>query len=192
MAEIKYVLSADEIQATVKRATKASGITWGLAEEFGYCAKWLSIRKINACALIRNIMEKHHNTQNFIKNAAYLNDQKNNINKKNPIHIENITAPIILAPFIAGADKTISIIRQKTKITVMQEELYVKGPLYQKITSTISVIREENKYISPDQKHYPIGAQGCAVKKTDWLYLSKKARQTFVPESTISRQHGAG
>ncbi len=118
------MISFSEIDTTVKRATKAAGFSWGIAEEVG---KNISLLEMFGLPGIKNINSyyKIYNTNKFedIKMISESNTSKSNycpiiagvnffdqsliISKFSEVEIINLAFPLLFVPFISRTSEII-------------------------------------------------------------------------------------
>ena len=71
--------SLSEIETTAKRASRASGFSWGIAEEIGKNIRLLELFGLQG---IKNL-NKYYKDRNFNKYENSISIKKNNKSKKN-------------------------------------------------------------------------------------------------------------
>ena len=114
-----------EIDTTSKRATKAAGFSWGIAEEVGKNMRLLElfglsgIKNLNKylkdykknqfekITLINEINETKKNPFCPIILGTNFIDQINLMDKKKNIKIQNVAFPILFLPFVSRASEVI-------------------------------------------------------------------------------------
>jgi hypothetical protein len=192
--------SLSEIDTTSKRASKAAGFSWGVAEEIGKAIRSLElfglpgIKNLN---LYLNKIEKNHpkkvnkiNQENKNKElcpiycgVAFLDQCQELVVLKN-IKFYNINYPILILPFISKASE---IVGKKVLIQFNKSSLLMNfnKSIFSKNLDgeTISLVDEinieflENKNSFSDQ---------------EWKELYKLSEKTFVEETDSSKTKGAG
>lgn len=90
MAGVK--LSLGEVEALCKKAARGAGLPWGLAEEAGFAARWLSAHGFDGAGLVLTDLEMGGST---LKLGVALADAPE------AALIPSATVPPILAPFAA-------------------------------------------------------------------------------------------
>ena len=192
--------SLSEIDTTSKRASRAAGFSWGIAEEIGKAIRSLElfglpgIKNLN---LYLNKIEKNHpkkvnkiNQENKNKElcpiycgVAFL-DQCQELEGLKNIKFYNINYPILILPFISKASE---IVGKKVLIQFNKSSLIMNfnKSIFSKNLDgeTISLVDEinikflENKNSFSDQ---------------EWKELYKLSEKTFVEETDSSKTKGAG
>ena len=194
--------SLSEIETTVKRATKASGYSWGVAEETAKCVRLLesfglpgikhinnyfSDRKKNTFQNLNLILEKNqHSVKPYcpiILGVSFL-DQSKSLEQLKKIEINNVAYPSI---FLAFLSRTSEIIGKKMHITLDNKEVILNLNL--NIYSNI--INSEFPSVS---KHLEISFLENIdnFSEEEWKHLYKLSEDTFVEESESLKQGGAG
>ena len=111
--------SLNEVEAVVKRATYASGYSWGLAEEAAKATRWLSIFGFDGCEIVGSILKKQF-ARNLSSHSPNCNEHQWSGDKvlcplitgvtlsdfssrllANPIIIQNISVPQMILPFVS-------------------------------------------------------------------------------------------
>jgi len=194
--------SLSEIETAVKRASKAIGFTWGVAEEVGKCVRLLELfglpgiknvnqyfidKKVKKFENLNLIIEKNLTASEpfcpIILGISFL-DQISTMESLKKIEFTNIAYPILFIPFLSRASE---IIGKKIHIKFDQKEILLN--LNVKIYSNI--LNQEFKVI----------ANNVEVKflenldnftDSEWQNLYKLSENTFVEESESLKQGGAG
>ena len=194
--------SLSEIETTSKRATRAAGFSWGIAEEVG---KSIRLLELFGLAGIKNLNEyfksrsskkfenldlvNENNTSNkfpfcpIIVGVSFL-DQIRSLKKFNKITFNEISYPLLILPFLSRSSE---IIGKKINIKFDQYEfllnlninissnvLHQGYPITSNITE-ISILENEDSFSSQD-----------------WKSLYKLSEETFVEESESLKQGAAG
>ena len=194
--------SLSEIDTTSKRASKAAGFSWGVAEEIGK-----SIRSLELFGLpgIRNLnlylkkvkknhpeklskIDKENKPQNkelcpIYCGVAFL-DQCKQLENLVSIKFYNVNYPLLILPFISRASeilgKKILVQFNNTSFLTNFDKSILSKNIDEKVnplTNEISIEFLENKNSFSDQ---------------DWNELYKLSEETFVEESDSLKQSGAG
>ena len=194
--------SLSEIDTTSKRASKAAGFSWGVAEEIGK-----SIRSLELFGLpgIRNLnlylkkvkknhpeklsrIDKENKPQNkelcpIYCGVAFL-DQCKQLENLVSIKFYNVNYPLLILPFISKASeilgKKILVQFNNTSFLTNFDKSILSKNIDNKVSSLaneISIEFLENKNSFSDQ---------------DWNELYKLSEETFVEESDSLKQSGAG
>ena len=192
--------SLSEIDTTTKRAAKAVGFSWGVAEEIGKAIRSLElfglpgIKNLN---LYLNKIEKNHpkklnkiDKENKHKElcpiycgVAFL-DQCQKLEILKNIKFYNVNYPILILPFISRASEIVGkkILMQFNKSNFLinfNKSIFSKNLEKQVIASVDEINIEflENKNSFSDQ---------------EWKELYKLSEKTFVEETDSLKTKGAG
>ena len=192
--------SFSEIDTTTKRAAKAAGFSWGIAEEIGKAIRNLElfglpgIKNLN---LYLNKIEKNHpkklnkiDKENKYKElcpiycgVAFL-DQCRKLEILKNIKFYNVNYPILILPFISRASEIVGkkILMQFNKSSFLinfNKSIFSKNLEKQVIASVDEINIEflENKNSFSDQ---------------EWTELYKLSEKTFVEENDSLKTKGAG
>ena len=194
--------SLSEIDTTSKRASKAAGFSWGVAEEIGK-----SIRSLELFGLpgIKNLnlylkkvkknhpeklskIDKENKPQNkelcpIYCGVAFL-DQCRQLENLVSIKFYNVNYPLLILPFISRASeilgKKILVRFNNTSFLTNFNKSILSKNIDDKVnplTNEINIEFLENKNSFSDQ---------------DWNELYKLSEETFVEESDSLKQSGAG
>ena len=194
--------SLSEIETAVKRASKAIGFSWGVAEEVGKCIRLLELfglpgiknvnqyfidKKVKKFENLNLIIEKNLTASEpfcpIILGVSFL-DQIKTMESLKKIEFTNIAYPILFLPFLSRASE---IIGKKIHIKFDQKEIL----LNLNINIYSNILNQEFKAI----------ANNVEVKflenldnftDSEWQNLYKLSENTFVEESESLKQGGAG
>ena len=194
--------SLSEIETAVKRASRAIGFSWGVAEEVGKCVRLLElfglpgIKNVNQYFIDKKV-KKFENLNLIIqKNLAASEpfcpiilgvsflDQIKTMESLKKIEFTNIAYPILFIPFLSRASE---IIGKKIHIKFDQKEIL----LNLNVNIYSNILNQEFKVI----------ANNVEVKflenldnftDSEWQNLYKLSENTFVEESESLKQGGAG
>ena len=194
--------SLSEIETTVKRATKASGYSWGVAEETAKCIRLLesfglpgikhiynyfSERKENSFQNLNLISERNPPSAKpycpIILGVSFL-DQSNSLEFLKKIELNNVAYPSI---FLAFLSRTSEIIGKKIWINLDKKEIILNLNL--------------NIYSNIASNNFPSIANHLEISflenidsfsEEEWKNLYKLSEDTFVEESDSLKQGGAG
>ena len=194
--------SLSEIETAVKRASRAIGFSWGVAEEVGKCVRLLELfglpgiknvnqyfidKKVKKFENLNLIIEKNLTESEpfcpIILGVSFL-DQIKTMEKLKKIEFTNIAYPILFIPFLSRASE---IIGKKIHIKFDQKEIL----LNLNVNIYSNILNQEFKVI----------ANNVEVKflenldnftDSEWQNLYKLSENTFVEESESLKQGGAG
>lgn len=194
--------SLSEIETAVKRASRAIGFSWGVAEEVGKCVRLLELfglpgiknvnqyfidKKVKKFENLNLIIEKNLTESEpfcpIILGVSFL-DQIKTMESLKKIEFTNIAYPILFIPFLSRASE---IIGKKIHIKFDQKEIL----LNLNVNIYSNILNQEFKVI----------ANNVEVKflenldnftDSEWQNLYKLSENTFVEESESLKQGGAG
>ena len=194
--------SLSEIDTTSKRASKAAGFTWGIAEEIGKSIRSLELFGlpgiINLNLYLKKIKKNHPkklnriDKENKLQNkelcpiycgVAFL-DQCKQLENLLSIKFYNVSYPLLILPFISKASeilgKKILVQFNNTSFLTNFNKSILSKNIDKKVNplaNEISIEFLENKNSFSDQ---------------DWNELYKLSEETFVEESDSLKHGGAG
>ena len=192
--------SLSEIDTTSKRASKAAGFSWGVAEEIGKAIRSLEffglpgIKNLNL--YLNKIEKKHPEKINKIdkenKNkelcpiysgVAFL-DQCKKLEILKNIKFYNVNYPILILPFISKASeilgKKILIKFNKSSFLMNFNKSILSKNIEKQIISSVNEISIE------------ILENKNSFSDLEWKELYKLSEETFVEESESLKAKGAG
>ncbi len=194
--------SLSEIETTSKRATRAAGFSWGIAEEVG---KGIRLMELFGFPGIKNLNEyfkiiskKKFENLNLITKKTYSSkfgfcpiilgvnflDQIRTIEKLNKIKFDKIIHPLLILPFLSRSSEIIG------------KKIHIKFDQYEFLFNF-------NVNISSNllDKDYPKATKKVEINilenvdnftNKDWNNLYKISEKTFVEETDSSKQVAAG
>ena len=192
--------SLSEIDTTSKRASKAAGFSWGVAEEIGKAITSLElfglpgIKNLN---LYLNKIKKNHpkkvnkiNQENKNKElcpiycgVAFLDQCQELVVLKN-IKFYNINYPILILPFISKASEIVG-----KKILIQ----FNKSSLLMNFNKSIFSKNLDGETISlVDKINIEFLENKNSFSDQEWKELYKLSEKTFVEETDSSKTKGAG
>ena len=196
------MITFSEIETTTKRASKAAGFSWGIAEEIGKSIRSLELFGlpgiINLNKYLKKIkkmhpkkiakIEKKNKTKDkelcpIYSGIAFL-DRCLELEKLKSLKFYNVSYPLLMLPFISRASEMISkkILVQFDKSSFLlnfDKSLFSKNieKQSQSIAKVVNIEFMENKN---------------SFSKQDWKELYKLSEETFVNESDSLKKTGAG
>ena len=192
--------SFSEIDTTAKRASKAAGFSWGVAEEIGKAIRSLElfglpgIKNLN---LYLNKIEKNHpekvnkiDKENKNKElcpiycgVAFL-DQCQKLETLKNIKFYNINYPILILPFVSKASEILG-----KKILVK----FNKSSLLMNFNKSILSKNLEKQIIDfADKMSFEFLENENLFSDQEWKELYKLSEKTFVEETDSLKAKGAG
>ena len=192
--------SLSEIDTTSKRASKAAGFSWGIAEEIGKAIRSLELfglpGVINLNLYLKKIKKNHPKKINKIgkenKNketcpiycgVAFL-DQCKQLETLEIIKFYNVNYPLLILPFISKASEILGkkILIQFNNTSFLAN--FNKSILSKNIDKQISPLANEINIEFLENKN--------SFSVQDWKELYKLSEETFVEESESLKLKGAG
>jgi hypothetical protein len=194
--------SLNEIDTTVKRASRASGFSWGVSEEVGKSIRLLELfglpgiknlnqyyqdRKTKKFEKLNLIREKNLSSSEpfcpIILGVSFL-DQVKILESFKKIEFSNVSYPIIFLSFLSRASEVIG---KKIRIRINENKILLNlnvniysnflNDEYQTLANNIVVEFVEN------QDNF---------SESEWQNLYKLSEDTFVEESDRLKQGAAG
>ena len=195
------MISLSEIDTTVKRATKAVGFSWGIAEEVG---KSISLLEMFGLPGLKNLNQyfKAHKDKKF-QNVSLISksnsskisycpiisginflDQVFTLNEMIEIDFENVAFPILFIPFLS---KSSEIVGKKIFLKIDERKYLLnfnhsifsnhldRDVLEKAKNVKIVFIENENSF-----------------SESEWNELYRLSKETFVDESEELKQTAAG
>ena len=196
------MISFSEIETTSKRASKAAGFSWGIAEEIGKSIKSLELfglpGVINLNLYLKKIKKKHPKKIKKIEKenkaedkelcpiysgVAFL-DRSMELEGLQSLKFYNVSYPLLMLPFVSRASEIMSkkILMQYDNASFLlnfDKSVFSKNidKQAQPLTKELNIELVENKNSFLEQ---------------DWKELYKLSEETFVEESDSSKSKAAG
>ena len=191
-----------EIDTTSKRASKAAGFSWGIAEEVGKSIRSLELfglpGVINLNLYLKKIRKNHPKKLNKIdkenkpndkelcpiySGVAFL-DQCRQLETLQSIKFCNVSYPLLMLPFISKASELLGkkILTQYNNTSFLlnfDKTIFSKNIDKQ----AIPLVNEMNIEFIENKNSF---------SEQDWKELYKLSEETFVEESESLRSKGAG
>ena len=189
--------SLSEIDTTAKRATKAIGYPWGIAEEVGKNIRLLELfglpglknlndffkvykkKQFQTISIINKVNESHKISYCPITLGINFLDQINIISELKEIKFINVAYPLLFLPFVS---RTSEIIGKRIFLKMDQNEFLLN--FNQSINSNFlknDIIKQVNKI---DLILYE---NDNTFNNSEWEELYKLSEDTFVEESNSSK-----
>ena len=196
------MITFSEIETTTKRASKAAGFSWGIAEEIGKSIRSLELFGlpgiINLNKYLKKIKKKHlkkiakiekkNKTDDkelcpIYSGVAFL-DRCLELEKLKSLKFYNVNYPLLMLPFISRASEIMSkkILVQFDKSSFLlnfDKSIFSKNieKQAQSQAKVVNIEFMENKN---------------SFSKQDWKELYKLSEETFVNESDSLKKSAAG
>jgi len=196
------MITFSEIETTAKRASKAAGFSWGVAEEIGKSIRSLELFGlpgiINLNQYLKKIKKKHPTKITKIEKENKTDDKELcpiysgvafldrclELEKLKSLKFYNVSYPLLMLPFISRASEMMSkkILVQFDKSSFLlnfDKSIFSKNieKQAQSIAKVVNIEFMENKN---------------SFSKQDWKELYKLSEETFVDESDSLKKTGAG
>ena len=194
--------SLSEIETAVKRASRAIGFSWGVAEEVGKSVRLLELfglpgiknvnqyfidKKVKKFENLNLIIEKNLTESEpfcpIILGVSFL-DQIKTMESLKKIEFTNIAYPILFLPFLSRASE---IIGKKIHIKFDQKEIL----LNLNVNIYSNILNKELKVIA-NNVEVQFLENLDNFTDSEWQNLYKLSENTFVEESESLKQGGAG
>jgi len=192
--------SLSEIDTTSKRASKAAGFSWGVAEEIGKAIRNLELFGLPGIANLnlylkkinKNHPEKIKKIEKENKNielcpiycgVAFL-DQCRQLEDLKTVKFYNLNYPLLILPFI---NKASEILGKKILIEFNKSSFFVnfnKSIFSKHIENQIDVLANEVNIKFLENRN--------SFSDQEWKELYKLSEETFVDESDSLKTKGAG
>ena len=193
--------SFSEIETTVKRATKAIGFSWGIAEEVGKNVRLLEmfglpglkninqyykIYKISNFDNIKEISLSNSPKTHYCPILSGLNfyDQSSAISEFNELEIINLAFPILFIPFVS---RTSEIIGKRIFLKMDNKEF-----LFNFNQSIYSNYLSGNVLEKADKVKIQFLENKNTFTEDEWSEMYKLSEKTYVEESEGSKERTAG
>ena len=196
------MISFSEIETTSKRASKAAGFSWGIAEEIGKSIKSLELfglpGVINLNLYLKKIKKKHPKKIEKIEKENKAEDKElcpiysgiafldrcMELEGLQSLKFYNVSYPLLMLPFVSRASEIMSkkILMQYDNASFLlnfDKSVFSKNidKQAQALTKELNIELVENKNSFLEQ---------------DWKELYKLSEETFVEESDSSKSKAAG
>ena len=192
--------SLSEIEITSKRASKAAGYSWGMAEEIGKATSSLELfglQGVKNLNLYLNIIKEKHPEKIFkiervnkydelcpiYCGVAFL-DQVQEIEPLRKITFYNLSYPILILAFISSASAVLG-----KKILVQ----FSNSSFLMNFNKSIFAMNLDSQVIAlASEISIEILDNEDSFSNDEWQELSKLSEKTFVEESDSLKEKGAG
>jgi len=194
--------SLSEIETTVKRATRAAGYSWGIAEDVG---KSIRILELFGLPGVKNL-NQYYKDKNFKKfenlnlisdrnistsvpfcpiilGLSFL-DQVNTMEQIKRINFERIAYPIIFISFLSRASE---IIGKKIYVKIDKNEFLLNYNV-----NILSNISNKDLMLNETNVKVEIIDNQDNFSDIEWKELYQLSENTFVEENESLKQGGAG
>lgn len=210
--------SLNEVESYARRAARGAGLSFGLAEEAGRAARWLCARAMPGVALMTHAlrmvdgrpyagMAPVANGQRWrapggalcpvCAGAALSDHAAVALSGAGGIELQELIAPLLLAPFVALASGTAGAVFELAwpgvRVWVAADALWVQqGDVARLYALQAERVRVQRCDAMPPVALSAAATGGVRVADADWQVLCRLAHRTYVPASEESRTRGAG
>ena len=182
--------SLSEIDTISKRASKAAGYSWGIAEEVGKNIRLLEIFGFSGIKSLNNFYKKRKKKK--FKNSIFcpiiagvsFMDQIKSLEVFKEIKFQNIAYPLLFLPFISRASEVVGK-RLFLKIDKKEFLLNYNSYIYSNFRNN-KVIELGKKISIKFLKNHD------SFSEKTWNELYKLSEDTFVEETDSLKKSGAG
>jgi hypothetical protein len=207
--------SLNEVEAMGKRAARGAGLDWGIAEEAGKAARWLTARGLPGPELLAELLTRNEGKSYeelapasidgvweaksgwlcpLIAGAA-LSDRAAEVAAGRAFEFGSIAFPLLLAPYAASVARSrgaaIELCWPGVTLTISPDGgLAVEGDM-----AAVTAPTTKSAHCRSGRKDTvtpPARQPGRAVDAKAWNRLSAFAHRTFAPATEASRIAGAG
>ena len=196
------MITFSEIETTTKRASKAAGFSWGVAEEIGKSIRSLELFGlpgiINLNQYLRKIKKKHPTKIKKIEKENKIEDKELcpiysgiafldrclELEKLKSLKFYNVSYPLLMLPFISRASEIMS-----KKILVQFDS---SSFLLNFDKSIFSKNIEKQAQSQAKIVNLEFMENKNSFSEQDWKELYKLSEETFVDESDSFKETAAG
>ncbi|MBT5432804.1 MAG: DUF3726 domain-containing protein [Rhodospirillaceae bacterium] len=204
-------VSLNELDTMVKRAARGAGCPWGMAEEAGKAARWLSARGEPGVAVLGEVLKasdascccacpvvlKHAQWvmegRDFcsLRAGAMLADRAAELAGGAELTFGPVNQPLLLAAFAAAAakitGKSVELSWRGARVVATGAALFVEGNDLNVGRTEAVTCRVTSQALAPRAL-----LAGCDVEDADWQRLAVLAQRSYAPATEESRLAGAG
>ena len=194
--------SLSEIETTSKRATRASGYSWGISEEVGKCIRLLEMFSFKGVKNLNeyfkekkdkkfenlNLIDENNECLKFsycpiILGVSFL-DQIKNLEKIKTINFSNIAYPLLFLPFLS---KSSEVIGKKIFFKFEKNEFLLNI----NVNIATNLLNENCPNLATNAE-VKILENNDNFMEQDWKSLYQLSEKTFVEESESLKKGAAG
>lgn len=205
--------SLNEIEALSKRAGRGAGLSWGMAEEVAKSTRWLSafgfpgaemlakLLTLNDClpavdlspATLSGIWSAPAGRMSPLIAGAAMSDCAVRMQAGQVIAMENVSFPLLVVPFAAGAalrlETPVAVSWQGVCLTTDGQRLCVKGARAAILAPHANAL---HCAAPAEMRGSSAPVLRAEVDPAAWQSLSGFAQRTYAPATESSRLLGAG
>ena len=194
--------SFSEIETTCKRASKASGFSWGISEEIGKGVRFLELFNLKGVKSLNQYLKLKSkkkfenlnsvNKNNQIKKTSFCPiilgisflDQIRSIEKLKKIKFSKIAFPLLIIPFLSRGSE---IIGKRIYVKFDKEEFLLNFNI-----NIFSKSINNNCPLITNKAEISFIENIDNFSEKDWSNLYKISEKTFVDETDSSKKVAAG
>jgi hypothetical protein len=194
--------SLSEIETVSKRASRAAGYSWGVAEEVAKNIRLLEMFNLPGIKSLNSFLKKKKKIR--LKNISLINknnkankneycpiitgvnclDQIRTLESLNEITFKKVAYPLLFLPFISRASEVIGK-RIFVKMDDREFLLNFNSNIYSNHENNETIEYAENIYLKVLENR-------DSFEEKEWNELYKLSEETFVEENENLKQSGAG
>lgn len=206
--------SLNEIETHAKRAARGAGFSWGMADEAGRAARWLSSHSLDGPALLSGVLKQNDRLPQSqfapssldgewrapsghlcpVAAGAALNDCADQLPKAQSFTMINVSSPLLVLPFAAWAanhlKESMQICWQAVRLDTDGVNVWIIDPKHEMNAEKTQKLTCQ---ISPQLSGsgHPPQLRGNVAPEI-WDQLDIFAQRTYAPATAASRLLGAG
>lgn len=192
------MFSLNEVEATAKKAARGAGYSWGVADEAGFAARWLTARGADGCAALAALLRRMDGVDfNAAKPDMTQDDWAvagllcplltgclmSDLGRRD-YSIGPVAVPILVLPFVAGRGGA-AIETASGTVTTDGESVCFNGIIDESASRVIVAA----PMVMPDRLDRSDRANPDPAA---WATLLAFAHRTYAPATEESRLKGAG
>jgi len=195
------MMSFSEIETVSKRASKATGYSWGISEEIGKSVRILEMFNLPGISTLNQYLKKIKNKHpKKIKTILKINkfddelcpiytgvsilDNCSHLENLNIIKFFNVNYPLLIIPFLSRSSEIIN----KPIHVILDEGKYILNSNKTIFTN----IEKVNDFKYAKELTIEFGENENLFTDTEWRELYKLSEDTFVPETDSLKNSAAG
>lgn len=171
--------SLNQIEHTVRKAARGSGLSWGVAEDAGRAARWLHMVDLPGVSLVASVLAEIDHSDDQTRKVAQANvatDESHEVMALKPIH--GRLSPLVVGPCIGDWVNAIEAMSETNETEIAIENVVCPlllagycGVAAQQTQLTLSI-------------HWHDFQMRCAAK--EMRYLGEKIGSNFEPRIRVS------
>ncbi len=206
--------SLGEVEAMARKAARGAGLSWGMAEEAGWAARWLCAAGLDGCAALATALAALELSDPAARapaglgspwrapsgelcalHAGALLSDAATFWAEEGVEMEAVAAPLLLLPFAAGAARClrrpVALRWPETEALTDGTALELRGPPPAPAAAAsrlrVAVAGPAGRIATSCRRRTRAAPDG-----DDWAFLEALAARTYAPATEASRLKGAG